>query len=73
MLAQWLMSMLTYSLCEEIVLFWVIVGVYEFDFVMLLSTWETFLLLSLWLRLFAKICPVLCLLLFYFSTYFFIE
>ena len=50
------MSVLAYSLCEVIVLSWVIAAgdVSKFDFVMLLSTWKTFLLLPLWLRLFAK-------------------
>ena len=34
------------------------VGICEFDFVMFLSTWKTFLLLSLSLRLLAKLVQV---------------
>ena len=50
--------MLACCLCEGTVLSLVIVacdvGICEFDFVLLLSTWKTSLLLSLWLRLLAK-------------------
>ena len=53
------MSMFACCFCEGIVLSFVMAvcdfGVWEFDVVMLLSTWKTFLLLSLWLRFFAKL------------------
>ena len=68
------MSMLA-CLCDGIVLFWVIVvcdvGVCKFDSVMLLSAWKTFLLLSLWLRLFAdfvQFCVCSCFILVLFCS-----
>ena len=69
------MSMLPCCVYEGIVLSWVIaasdVGICEFDFVMFLSTWKTFLLLNI--EIVCEICRVLCLPLFYFYSNLFIK